>query len=208
MEGQGNGLFCSEISSPVGEIRMNDMSLENMISDVSSDTPYPQDVSTPTESFITPSINLNPLADQFIPLLPDLSFSDATLSACVENVSSSDGNDPLKLLNGLKEKNLERPIIAHLNINSISSKFEPFMELTKDTIDFLLVTESKLDDTFPPDQFKIEGFSRPVRLDRNRNGGGIIIFVREGLTCKELKPHKLYPDLECTLFEIRIRQCI
>ena len=142
MEGQGNGLFCSEISSPVGEIRMNDMSLENMISDVSSDTPYPQDVSTPTESFIEPTLstlaelnpmagqfippstNLNPLADQFIPLLPDFSFSDTTLSGCVGNVSSSDGNDPLAVLNGLKEKNLERPIIADLNINSISSKFE------------------------------------------------------------------------------------
>ena len=113
----------------------------------------------------------------------------------------------LSVLTGLKEKNLERPIIAHLNINSISSKFEPFMALIKDTIDFLLVTESKLDDTFPPDQFKIEGFSRPVRLDRNRNGGGLIIFVRDGLTCKELTPRKLYPGLECTFFELRIRQC-
>ena len=77
----------------------------------------------------------------------------------------------------------------------------------KDTIDFLVVTESKLDDTYPPDQFQIEGFSKPIRLDRNRNGGGLIIFVRDGLPCKELKPRKLYPDLECTFFELRIRQC-
>ena len=37
--------------------------------------------------------------------------------------------------------------------------------------------------------------------------GGLIVFVREGLTCNELKPRKLYPELECTFLEIRIRQC-
>ena len=94
-----------------------------------------------------------------------------------------------------------------MNINSISSKFGSLTSLIKDTIDLLLITESKLDDTFPSDQFKIEGFSRPIRLDRNRNGGGLIIFVREGLTCKELKPRRLYPELECTFLELRIRQC-
>ena len=81
------------------------------------------------------------------------------------------------------------------------------MSLIKETIDLLLVTESKLDDTFPADQFQIEGFLRPIRLDRNRNGGGLIIFAREGLTCRELKPRKLYPDLECTFLELRIRDC-
>ena len=209
MEGQGIGSFDNVILFPGGEMRMKDMPWEDtMISDTSSSSPYPQDISTPVESsnestlstlaelepmadhFIPPLANLNPLADPFIPFLDDFSFSDTNLSASIGNVS--DGDDPLSVLAGLKEKNQERPIIAHLNINSISSKFEPFMALIKDTIDFLLVTESKLDDTFPPDQFKIEGFSRPVRLDRNRNGGGLIIFVRDGLTCKELTPRKLY----------------
>ena len=70
-----------------------------------------------------------------------------------------------------------------------------------------MITESKLDDTFPADQFQVEGFLRPIRLDRNRNGGGLIIFAREGLTCRELKPRKLYPELECTFLELRIRDC-
>ena len=72
-------------------------------------------------------------------------------------------------------------------------------------IDFLLITESKLDDTFPMGQFRIEGFSRPIRLDRNRNGGGLILFTRDDLTCRELKPRVLYPELECTFLEVRIR---
>ena len=134
-------------------------------------------------------------------------------SACSEEPSFVDGNmsllddieDPFAILKDLKEKNSERPVIAHLNINSLSPKFEPLTEMVKDSIDFLLVTESKLDDTFPMGQFQIEGFSRPIRLDRNRNGGGLIVFTRDDLTCRELKPRVLYPELECTFLEMRIR---
>ena len=216
----------NKTSSPINEIERNDMTWENntMLSGISSATPSPKDISTPIKTFNDsiftmaeidpmedycnlPSNDLNPLADPFIPMLPNFSFSDTMPSVLSGNVSLSDVNDPLSVLKGLKEKNSERPIIGHLNINSISSKFEPLMSLIKDTIDLLLITESKLDDTFPSDQFNIEGFSRPIRLDRNRNGGGLIIFVREGLTCKELKPRKLYPELECTFLELRIRQC-
>ena len=78
--------------------------------------------------------------------------------------------------------------------------------MIKDNIDFLLVTESKLDETFPHGQFRIEGYARPFRLDRTRNGGGLIIFVRDDLTCRELKPRVLFPDLECTFLELRVRQ--
>ena len=65
-------------------------------------------------------------------------------SSCVgENVSLLDEiEDPFAILKDLKEKNSERPIIAQLNINSISSKFEPLAEMIKDNIDFLLVTEN------------------------------------------------------------------
>ena len=193
---------------------------ESNVTDL-SDIPFIVNISTPnitgheewnprvgpdsmSDLFIPSSVKLNPLADPFIPLLSDLDMSKETVSESTGNVSFTDVNDPKSLLTGLKEKNSERPLIAQLNINSISSKFEPLQMLIKDTIDLLVVTESKLDDTFPPDQFQIEGFSRPIRLDRNRNGGGIIIFVREGLTCKELKPRKLYPDIESTFLEIRI----
>ena len=67
----------------------------------------------------------------------------------------------------------ERPIIAHLNINSISSKLEPLSSLAKDNIDLLVVTESRLYDTFSLGQFQIDGFVKPIRLDKNKHGGGL-----------------------------------
>ena len=36
-----------------------------------------------------------------------------------------------------------------------------------------MVSETKIDDTFPESQFLIEGFSTPYRLDRTAKGGGI-----------------------------------
>ena len=41
--------------------------------------------------------------------------------------------------------------------------------------DVRIVAETKLDDSFPKDQFCIDGFSIPYRLDRNTNGGGLLI---------------------------------
>ena len=42
-------------------------------------------------------------------------------------------------------------------------------------IDIFMVTGTKLDDSFPVSQFIVEGFSNPFRLDRNKNGRGIIV---------------------------------
>ena len=49
-----------------------------------------------------------------------------------------------------------------------------------------MISETKLDDTFPTWQFLIDGFKTPFRLDRNKNGGGIMLFVREGIPAKFL----------------------
>ena len=41
-------------------------------------------------------------------------------------------------------------------------------------IDILVLTETKLDNSFPTNQFLIEGYSKPFRLDRNRN----VVYIR------------------------------
>ena len=39
-------------------------------------------------------------------------------------------------------------IFAHININSIQNKFEDLKLLIQDNLDILVITETKLDDTF------------------------------------------------------------
>ena len=72
-------------------------------------------------------------------------------------------------------------------------------------IDILIITESKLDDTFPKAQFIIEGYSAPFRIDRSKNGGGVIIYVRNDIPCKELTDHPLPSKLEGIFFEVNLK---
>ena len=69
------------------------------------------------------------------------------------DISINESDDPKILLEKLKAKNKDRPIIAHININFLNPKFEPLKDIIKDNIDILLISETKLDDTFPDGQF-------------------------------------------------------
>ena len=47
----------------------------------------------------------------------------------------------------------------------------------KGSIDVVLVSETKIDDSFPNGNFLIDGFNTRYKLDRNSNGGGVMLFV-------------------------------
>ena len=49
-----------------------------------------------------------------------------------------------------------------------------------------MVSGTKLDNSFPVSQFLIDGYTPPFRPDRDNNGGGIMLFVREDIPCKLL----------------------
>ena len=69
-----------------------------------------------------------------------------------------------------------------------------------DNVDVLVITETKLDDSFPTGQFFIDGFSTPFRLDRNSRGGGILIYVREDIPSKQLSKHTFNDGIEGIFF--------
>ena len=65
---------------------------------------------------------------------------------------------------------LKTPLFGHLNINSIRNKFDTLDNIVK-AFDIFLISESKLDNTFPINQFAIGGY-KIFRRDRNCYGGG------------------------------------
>ena len=79
---------------------------------------------------------------------------------------------------------MKKLIIAHLNINSFRNKFEFLVDQITGKVDLLMVSETKLDESFRQGQFKISGFSRPFRLNRNSDGGGIMLCVGEDIPAK------------------------
>ena len=93
-------------------------------------------------------------------------------------------SDVKKSLKNIRNTNINKLIFGHLNINSLRNKFDILSEQVKGSIDIFMVSETKLDDSFPEGQFLIEGFHSPFRFDRNRNGGGILLYVREDIPAK------------------------
>ena len=80
--------------------------------------------------------------------------------------------------------------VAHYNINSITAddKLEQLQEAAKAlNISVLICTESKLDLTIPTNLIMLPGFHEPVRRDRNRHGGGCLVYIAESFTFKEQK---------------------
>ena len=78
----------------------------------------------------------------------------------------------------LRTSNLHRIIIAQININSIRNKFEALVNGVRGNVDILMISETKIDDSFPLTQFLIEGFTTPYRLDRNGSDRGILVYIR------------------------------
>ena len=74
-----------------------------------------------------------------------------------------------------------------------------------DDMDIFMVTETKLDDSFPASQFNVEGFSMPLRLDRNINGGGIILYIRRYIIAPKLTSFTFPNDIQAFFIEINLK---
>ena len=107
----------------------------------------------------------------------------------------------------LRIRNPNKIIIGILNMNSLPNKFEQLKDIIMQHIDILVLTETKRDDTFPTAQFLVNGFSEPYRLDRNRNGGGVMIYIREDIPSKRLDKHVFPYDMKGLFVELNFRKC-
>ena len=84
--------------------------------------------------------------------------------------TKSMGDTSYSVLIKLRVKNINRITIAYININSIRNKFDTPTDLVTGKIDILLLSESKINDSFPSSQFKMPGYTSPYILDRTNNG--------------------------------------
>ena len=94
----------------------------------------------------------------------------------------------LEGLADLRKQYPSNPFLAYLNINFLHNKIDSLREILKNIpLEIICVDETRLDDSFPDQQFKIEGFRfPPFGRDRNKHGGGKIVFVKDGLIVNRL----------------------
>ena len=111
-------------------------------------------------------------------------------------------SDPFEKLKNTRLKNPNRLVIAQLNINSLRNKFDSLVRMLHNNLDILLISETNIDSSFPTAQFQIERYTT-YRLDRNANGGGILLYIREDIPSTLLN---FDISIESFYIEINIRK--
>ena len=91
---------------------------------------------------------------------------------------------------------------TRLNINYLRNKFDWLVRILQNNLDILLISETKIDSSFPTAQFQIEGYTT-YRLDRNANGGGILLYIGEDMPSTLLNSDM---SIESFYIEINIRK--
>ena len=82
------------------------------------------------------------------------------------------------------------------------NKFEPLSTMISGNINILMISETKFDETFQAAQLLSQGFCMPFRFDRNRNGGGIMLHIREDILSRLIE-RKVRNYVEYFFFEIK-----
>lgn len=148
--------------------------------------------STPPEN---PSVDSTLLSSEF-------SARSALRDSIISDTGSHEEGSAYAILNNIRVKNINKILIGHLNINSIRNKFDILVDLVKDKLDIILISETKIDSSFPNSQFEIQGYSPPRRLDRNEHGGGLLLYTRGDIHTKQLP--LVSESIECVILEIII----
>ena len=146
----------------------------------------------------------------FSPLIMGEPGMDSHIDNSADHTTTEfNDQDAFSILRDIKLANVNRPVIAHLNINSIRNKFVPLKLIIGKNIDILLISETKLDNTFTEPQFIIDGYSPPIRADKNGDSGGLLLYVRDHILCKEIKYNRNINSnitaIEGILLEINLR---
>ena len=122
----------------------------------------------------------------------------------VIQIQISDEICPKDYLKMLKLQNLNKIVIGHLKINSIRNKFEFLEEIVGENIDILIVSESKIDETFHIGQFTMHHYHTSFREDRNGKWGGLILFICDHIPCRRIHLD-FYLKIEAIIIEKNLR---
>ena len=128
------------------------------------------------------------------------------LNPCAKSFILPNHKDKQNLSQKGDMPDINNVVIGHLDIHSLANKFDDLTLIIKDKLDILVLVETKLDDSYTETQFLIEGYKKPYRIDRNCNGGGVMIYVRKDIPSKELKKHKISKNIETLFVEINLRK--
>ena len=89
-----------------------------------------------------------------------------------ESHVSIDNSNSIKQPKIIRLKDINRVIIGNLNTNSLTVTFAQLQEIVLKYVDILILTETKLDDSFPTSQFIADDFQ--CLIDRNETEAEVV----------------------------------
>ena len=111
-----------------------------------------------------------------------------------------------KQTNIFKNARLKHPCLSHININSIRNKLDSLFEFIYGLVDFLAVSEIKLDSFSPIGQFNLPGFRTPYRKDLSTKSGGLLVYVNSNIPSKVLNIFDCPSDIQVIPVEITLKK--
>ena len=110
---------------------------------------------------------------------------DSSAEKTVNADSNEDKSPDLEKLQDARWKHLKQTFLTYWNINSLRNKVIDLQEIVGYLLpDYLVLSETKLDNSFPLAQFNLPNYEIRTRCDRDKNGGGLMEFVRRVLFVK------------------------
>ena len=67
-----------------------------------------------------------------------------------------------------------------------------------------LLSETKIDGSFPNQQFNVSNYKN-FRRDRNKHGGGLLFYINENIPCKLINDEIIPSDIEMIIFESLVK---
>ena len=118
---------------------------------------------------------------------------------------SSNSPDLFPILTDFRQTFPSNFIFMYNNVNSYRNKHTVVHDmLTKNIIDFLAIAETKLDDSFPSDLYRVKGFEL-YRQDFTSKSGGLLVHVRDDIPQRRLPLAEVNSDgFESICIEITI----
>ena len=121
---------------------------------------------------------------------------------------NNDLND-YKQRNTLKNARIRHPkkvCLSHIIINSIRNKLDSLFEFTYSVVNFLAVSETKLESSFPTGQFNLTGFRTRFRKELLGKSGGLLVYVNSNIPSKMLKIPDCLGDIQMIPVGINLKK--
>ena len=141
-----------------------------------------------------------------------LSYTDNLHDSNNINIDNCELNDEFKSLelnqddgnHGNMSKNKNGMKIAHLNIATLPSHFDDFFALMMDNdFDVIGLAETRLAEYIPDSDIHLNNYCI-YRNDRNRNGGGVAVYIKQSMQFTHTLRKDLMPkELEIIILEIK-----